>query len=355
MIYLERSLQQQLAAVFHYALRPGRYLFLGSAETTDTSSDLFVTLDRDARVYCARPQSSPAHLPVLPQFPTPERLGVLRSPAPISASEPPNVAVTQHMQALEAAAPPTALVDASQHIVHLSPSAGRFLLHSGGPVSPLLPGVVRPELRLDLRIALARALEQQLTTTTHPAVVAFEGEQRRVSMYVAAVPRRPQQSAQALVSFLDMGAVEPSEAAAAEESRPEEVRRLHTELKATQEALVASRAGHNATIEDLRAANEELQSTNEEYRSTDEELETSREELQSINEELHTVNAELKSKLEHLSAAHNDLQKLTAATDVGTLFLNSKLRIKMFTPRSWRCSTLRAWTLAACSSTSPTA
>ncbi len=86
-----------------------------------------------------------------------------------------------------------------------------------------------------------------------------------------------------------------------------------------------------ATNEELRAANEELQSINEEYRSTSEELETSKEELQSINEELQTVNTELKLKLEAVSRAHSDLQNLMAATDIGTLFLDDRLRIKRFT------------------------
>ena len=51
-----------------------------------------------------------------------------------------------------------------------------------------------------------------------------------------------------------------------------------------------------------------------------------------MNEELQTVNAELKSKLESISSAHSDLQNLSAATEIGTLFLDPKLRIRMFTP-----------------------
>src|SRR4029453_13859781 len=62
-------------------------------------------------------------------------------------------------------------------------------------------------------------------------------------------------------------------------------------------------------------------------------METSREELQSINEELQTVNAELKLKLETVSRAHSDLQNMMAATDFGTLFLDSALCIKRFTDR----------------------
>jgi two-component system, chemotaxis family, CheB/CheR fusion protein len=56
-----------------------------------------------------------------------------------------------------------------------------------------------------------------------------------------------------------------------------------------------------------------------------------KEEQQSINEELQTVNSELKLKLDTLSRAHSNLQNLMAATDFGTLFLDSGLRIKWFT------------------------
>ena len=153
-------------------------------------------------------------------------------------------------------------------------------------------------------------------------------------MRIAPVPAREGVGELALVLFLDLGPAlpEPEESAGDEETGGHEVRRLHAELKAAQEALVTSRSEHESAMEDLRAANEELQSINEEYRSTSEELETSKEELQSMNEELQTVNAELKTKLESISTAHSDLQNLTAATEIGTLFLDSKLRIRMFTP-----------------------
>ena len=108
---------------------------------------------------------------------------------------------------------------------------------------------------------------------------------------------------------------------------------MRDELSATRAVLRVTREQYEAATEDLRAANEELQSINEEYRSTAEELETSKEELQSINEELQTVNNELKLKLDMVSRAHNDLQNLISATDVGTMFLDHSLRIQRFTPR----------------------
>ncbi|MGI4794085.1 MAG: PAS domain S-box protein, partial [Janthinobacterium lividum] len=230
--------------------------------------------------------------------------------------------------------PPNVLVDDRQNVLHLSPTAGRFMLLTAGPLSSLLPAMVRPELRLDLRLALTRALdEQKEPTLTHPIVVAMDGGERWVALHVSPVPNEEHMGAQALVVFLDSGNVEAGDDTDTEaDARPDDVRWLHTELKAARDALVASRNGREAAFQDSRASNEELQSINEEYRSTAEELETSKEELQSINEELHTVNAELKSKLASISVALSDLQNLTAATEIGTLFLDPDLRIRMFTP-----------------------
>ena len=330
LIYLEQSLQHQLCALFHYGLKPGRFLFLGSAETADVAADLFSPVDRKARVYCARTQVE-NRLPLLQQVPLLDRFAAAGRAASPGRVDGGGRSAQLHAAALEQAAPPSVLVDDGQNIVHLSPSAGRFLLHSAGPLSINLPAVIRPELRLDLRMALARALEQKLPMLTHPVAVAFDGAKRRISVQVSPVLGGPHAAAQALVVFLDGGAV--ADAPAAGPDTPlGEMRRVRGELEAAQEALAASRNGHDTSIQELRVANEELQSMNEEYRSTAEELETSKEELQSVNEELHTVNAELKSKLDTISEAHNDLQNLTAATEIGTLFLDPDLRIRMFTP-----------------------
>jgi two-component system, chemotaxis family, CheB/CheR fusion protein len=81
----------------------------------------------------------------------------------------------------------------------------------------------------------------------------------------------------------------------------------------------------------LQSTNEELQSTNEELQSTNEEMETSKEELQSVNEELTTVNAELQSKIDQLVQTESLLKNLLDNTNVGTIFLDHKLRIVRFT------------------------
>lgn len=193
---------------------------------------------------------------------------------------------------------------------------------------------MRPELRFELRSALNRVFERGETTLSLPILVRFNGSPHSVHLQVKpVVDSAGGEPRAAVVMFFEGEALEGTLVALDHPADTETVRRLTQELELTQTRLRTVREESDAANEELRAANEELQSINEEYRSTSEELETSKEELQSINEELQTVNSELKLKLEAISRAHSDLKNLVAATEIGTLFLDSGLRIKRFTDR----------------------
>jgi two-component system CheB/CheR fusion protein len=332
LIYLDRELQEQVTSTFHYALNPGGYVFLGSSETAESPPGLFRNLDRTARIFqsTAVRGDKPRLLPRL-LGPVRMREQVLQ----LSRAMSPSVALGEaamHRRAIEQVAPPSMLIDESHRVIHLSENAGRFLMPSGGPLSGDAVDLVRPELRFELRSALNRVFELRETTLSLPILVRFNGTPHRVHLLVkpvidadSAAPRN------AVVIFLEGEPVDEKLASLDRQTNDETVRRLTQELELTQNRLRTVREESDAANEELRAANEELQSINEEYRSTSEELETSKEELQSINEELQTVNSELKLKLETISRAHSDLQNLVAATDVGTLFLDTSLRIKRFT------------------------
>jgi two-component system, chemotaxis family, CheB/CheR fusion protein len=333
LIYLDRDLQHQVIGTFNYALLPGGYLFLGSSESADSPPLLFRPVDRDARIFQATERPSDK-LPVLPRITITPRLP--EWPVARTQPSPAQTETSLHRQALEDIAPPSVLVDERYYIVHLSETAGRFLQHPGGGLTSDITELARPELRVDLRSALHRAFEQSQPSLSLPIAVRFNGNAHRVYLQVKPVPSQDH-ARHVLIIFIEGGPIENAIEGdpAAEEGRSvaETIQQLRDELQATRARLKASREEEEAANEELRAANEELQSINEEYRSTAEELETSKEELQSINEELQTLNNELKLKLESVSRAHNDLQNLMAATDVGTLFLDSHLRIKRLTPR----------------------
>ena len=47
LIYLDREVQQQVCATFHFALHRGGYLFLGSSENADSPVGAFRPIDRE--------------------------------------------------------------------------------------------------------------------------------------------------------------------------------------------------------------------------------------------------------------------------------------------------------------------
>jgi two-component system, chemotaxis family, CheB/CheR fusion protein len=330
LIYLDRDLQSQVCATFHYALRPNGYLFVGSSENIERHT-LFKVVNRDARIFQALER--PRELPPLPRVITGPRLPEL-PPLAGGYREARSNYGNEHRQALEQTAPPSMLVDEAHRILNLSETAGRFLLQPGGPLSTVAVDIVRAELKLDLQASLHRAFEQGQPTLTLPMAVQFNGGAHQVSLYVRSI-RKDGAAPLALVLFLEAGPArsQVGQPALQDGNDSQLVAQLRNELSATQAHLRASREQYETITEELRASNEELQSINEEYRSTAEELETSKEELQSINEELQTLNNELKLKLDAVSRAHNDLQNLMSSTDVATLFLNTALRINRFTPR----------------------
>jgi two-component system CheB/CheR fusion protein len=329
LIYLDRELQEQVCSTFHYALNPGGYLFLGAAETAENPGGLFRTIDRHSRIYQST-LAPGAKRELLPRLLGPVRIREQMLPLPQIVT--PTAALSEaaaHRRAIEQIAPPSILVDEAHRVLHLSDSAGRYVLPSGGPLSADVTELVRPELRFEVRSCLHRAFERRRPTLSLAVPVILNGARHPVQVQVKPIEEAGEWR-RAVILFVEGDGV--TEALSSEQQVTDEaVRRLKEELELTQQRLRTMREESDAANEELRASNEELQSINEEYRSTSEELETSKEELQSINEELQTVNSELKSKLDLISRANSDLQNLLAATDFGTLFLDSGLNIKRFT------------------------
>jgi two-component system CheB/CheR fusion protein len=333
LIYLNRDLQQQATSTLQHALNPEGYLLLGSSESAEHTDGLFHAVDRESRIYQSTGRST-AKLPMLPRLLGLQSFGDRMTAE--SYTPAPNIRNWRpvHREALEALAPPSLIVDSNHRVLHLSETAGRYLMAPGGPLTSDITEIVREEMKQDLRAALHRAFTDGEAALTPALAVRFNGSAHRVYAQVKPLPAAPgDDMRRALVIFVEGEVVEPiPQTGAAEQTRNETVLQLQRELELAHSRLRTMREESAAANEELRAANEELQSINEEYRSTAEELETSKEGLQSINEELQAVNSEL--KLDAVSRANSDLQNLMAATDFATLFLDPGLHIKRFTPRT---------------------
>ncbi|HEY0074224.1 MAG TPA: PAS domain S-box protein, partial [Abditibacteriaceae bacterium] len=343
LIYLNPAAQERVIETFHFALHPGCWLFLGSSETVDGASDLFSVANREFHIFQSRHIAARSY-PVPSSIPNFGTGAVVETEARVQAKA--NRGVERitygelHQQLVERYAPPSLVVNEEYEIVHLSERAGHFLQVAGGEPSNNLLKLIRPELRLELRSALYQAANHK--TNVKVRNLKFRSGERTeiVNIHV-----RPVLNGNDAARGFILVIFEPTPRSGGDEevlhAGDEEVlhagdkplaRRLEEELIHVKAQLRSSNEQHEAQAEELTASNEELQAMNEELRSTAEELETSKEELQAINEELTTVNQELKIKIEEVTLTRNNLQNLINSTNIGTIFLDSSLRVHLFTP-----------------------
>ena len=193
-----------------------------------------------------------------------------------------------------------------------------------------LLAMAREGMRTKLRSAIQRAIQENTRIVVSGGQIGHDGDARSFS--IAVQPILSEGEELLLICFID----EPTQASKKGRRSPlrrrPRVSELEEELEATRTELEG--AIHNLEIsgEEQKAINEEALSVNEEFQSTNEELLTSKEELQSLNEELTALNSQLQETLERQRTTSNDLQNILYSTNVATLFLDTELNIRFFTP-----------------------
>ncbi|SEL53306.1 PAS domain S-box-containing protein [Chitinophaga rupis] len=334
LIYLNHSAQERVMETFHFALRPGGFLFLGSSESATGASDLYNIFSREHHIFQSRhlklhaypvPESVPSFQFKQPDMPNSTIERAQGNMERITVSE-------LHQRLLEQYAPPSVVVNEEYDIVHLSERAGRYLQITGGEPSQNLLKLIKPELRLELRSAFYQSMQRKMPVEARGLKVTVEERTETINIHVRPVLREDDKARGYILVVFERTADEEAKKEVVLTTDEPIARQLEEELMRVKAQLRASVEQHEFHAEELKASNEELQAMNEELRSAAEELETSKEELQSINEELRTVNQELKVRIEETTLANNNLQNLIKSADIGTIFLDRSLRIALFTP-----------------------
>ncbi|WP_230383119.1 CheR family methyltransferase [Paracoccus shanxieyensis] len=313
LIYFDDALQKAVLPLFHYAIRPGGFLFLGPSESIGRFDQLFPAVDQQARVF-ERSLGAPRYQIDLPgNYRSTEPRRPLRDEPERRGADTGDSPAIRRM--IERYAPASMVLDGDAGILaaygRLGPYFDFPVTRTGGFSAITL---ARPGLRAVIGPLLRQARDGRRRSVARDIQVTTEFGTQPVNVICD-----PLGDGTTLLVITESGVFHPE--------RTDDM----AEFQQTDDNLDALEDELRLTRHRLRTAVEELETANEELKSSNEEMMSMNEELQSTNEELATVNDELKTKVDQLTVANSDLRNFFASTDLAVVVLDSGLNVRSYT------------------------
>ena len=334
LIYLQPVLQKKVISAFQFALNPDGFLFLGTSETIGDSEDFFQNRHVKWKIYQYkggfRPSLEDNRLGRMPLAAQPS-LGRRYSHNPVVRDD---LRIMEGIQrgVIEAFLHPTVVVDENQDVIYIAGDMDAYLrVSSGGLFTANILKQAREGLSVPLSTAIHKVFKDQQDVNYKNIRLGDSVEANLVDIRIKPFVEPASRQKMAIIQFIPSSQSSSSVGQNTAQTfdvnagAQQRIQDLEHELQFTRESL-------QATVEELETSNEELQATNEELFAANEELQSTNEELHSVNEELITVNAEYHAKIQELTKLNEDINNLLSSADVGTIFLDRDLRIRLFTP-----------------------
>ena len=319
LIYLGPHLQNKLIPLFHYALRPSGYLFLGPSENITAHGELFRPLDPRFRIS----QRKGTAVGSAAAFSL--RQGKL-NPVAGNGNQPEldvDLSNIRQRILLDEFSPKSCVIDESGQILNAAANMQKYLALSDGDFQNNIIKMAASGLRIGLRTALAEAKKTR-RKVQHENLSIREGDQiQRVMLTVQPMPRLGEEDGLFMIVFHDVGL--PFKRDEVDEPLTKSSQDADSIIAQLERELETTRDDLEKSMQDMEAANEELKSSNEELLSMNEEL-------QSTNEELESSKEEISVGIEMIARANSDLENLLRSTQIATVFLDEDLLIRSFTP-----------------------
>lgn len=312
LIYFGANLQKHIIPVFHYALNPNGYLFLGKSETVGQFSDLFATLDGKNKIF-QRKIGNALHAIKLSAFKT-GRTIAQPNPKKVTKQELSLSDLVKETLYINYDHP-YAIVNDTFDIVEIFGNVQNYLSLPSGTMNVNILKMIRQDLLIELRSLLAKSHKDVSECKSNIKKLITGERSSYIRIHIKPLLSNGDQNKLSLVIFEEMEMEDltiytekvNTDATEADYMR---IRELEHELAATKEHLQTYIEELETTNEELQSLNEEMQSTNEELQSSNEELETTNEELQSTNEEIQIAYGELKMNNEELNNKEHQLQEV---------------------------------------------